>query len=183
MKNQLRLPHLPYKETIQTKTTLHLFLQIIGKIRLKSTPRKNHWWYITEYIDTRGFTTGPIPYNSGLDQFDITINVLKHQLEVNTSQDEFEFFPLDNQLTVADFYHKLTTLLNKLNISVSIVDVPFDLGIDKSFKDIIEYHHYDSKYVKNLWRTLLWINNVFQEFSGRFYGKPVRFNCIGILLI
>lgn len=67
MKNQLRLPHLPYKETIQTKTTLHLFLQIIGKIRLKSTPRKNHWWYITEYIDTRGFTTGPIPYNSGLD--------------------------------------------------------------------------------------------------------------------
>ncbi|MBO3099663.1 DUF5996 family protein [Gelidibacter pelagius] len=171
MKNQLKLPILPYKENVQKKMTLHLFLQIMGKIRLKMAPRKNHWWYITEYIETRGFSTSPIPYNSGADQFDMTINIQKHQLEVNTSRGDFEHFALHDKLTVADFYKKLMGILEKLNISVDIVDVPFDLGIDKPFSRITEYHHYDKEYTKDLWRTMLWISNVFKEFGGRFYGK------------
>ncbi|GGW30270.1 DUF5996 family protein [Arenibacter certesii] len=176
MENQFKLPKLPYSENIDKKMTLHLFLQILGKVRLKMTPRKNHWWYITEYIGTNGFTTGDIPYNSGADQFKITINVLDHQAEVNTSQGGYERFPLNERLTVADFYRTLMEILQDLNISVSIVDVPFDLGIDKSFGEITEYHHYDKNYVTDLWRALLWINNVFKEFSGRFYGKtcPVQ---------
>ena len=176
MKNQIQLPSLSYKENEQKKMTLHLFLQIIGKIRLKMTPRKNHWWYITEYVETRGFTTGPIPYNSGADQFDISINVQNHQLEVNTSQGDYEHFPLNDKLTVADFYKNIKEILNKLNIAVSIVDKPFDLNIDKPFSKITEYHHYDKKYTKDLWRSVLWIGNVFKEFSGRFYGKscPVQ---------
>lgn len=92
MENQLQLPQLSYKENVRKKMTLHLFLQIIGKIRLKMTPRKNHWWYLAEYIGTSGFTTGPVPYNSGADQFDISIKVLKHQLEVSTNQGDFEHF-------------------------------------------------------------------------------------------
>lgn len=171
MKNQHKLPVLPYKKYVQEKMTLHLFLQIIGKIRLKMTPRKNHWWYITEYIDTKGFSTRPIPYNSGADQFEICINVQKHQLEVHTSQGDFESFPLHDKLTVADFYKKLMNILETLNISVSIVDIPFDLDIDKPFSKITEYHHYNEDYTKNLWRTMLWIANVFKAFSGRFYGK------------
>lgn len=176
MKNQLQLPSLPYKENVKKKMTLHLFLQIIGKIRLKMTPRKNHWWYITEYIETRGITSGSIPYNEGADQFEIIINVQNHQLEVNTSQGEYEHFALNDKLTVADFYKNLKGILEKLNISVSIVDVPFDLDIDKQFSEITEYHHYDKDYTTDLWRTMLWISNVFKEFSGRFYGKtcPVQ---------
>lgn len=171
MENHLQLPTLQYKGNEQKKMTLHLFMQIMGKIRLKMAPRKNHWWYATEYIDIRGFTTGPIRYNAGADQFDVTINVQKHQLEINTSRGEFEGFGLDDKLTVAEFYQKLMGIMRKFDIPVSIVDIPYDLGIEKSFDEITKYHHYDKNYTENLWRTLLWINNVFKEFSGRFYGK------------
>ncbi|MBK6265118.1 hypothetical protein JKA74_08715 [Marivirga sp. S37H4] len=171
MDKLLNLPKLNYKGNEDKKMTLHLFLQVMGKIRLKMTPRKNHWWYVTEYVSTQGLTTGSIPYNSGLDKFSITLNVIQHKLEVNTSKGELESFPLHKSLTVADFYKKLIAIMQKLIIPVSIVDVPYDLGIDKSFGEITEYHHYDKEYTQNLWRSLVWIDDVFTEFSGRFYGK------------
>ncbi len=171
MENSLALPKLDYVGNEQQKTTLHLFLQILGKIRLKLTPRKNHWWYITEYVSYQGFTTGPIPYNHGMDKFELSLNVNKHLLEVTTSKGEYESFDLHTKLTVADFYKKLMGILKKLDIPVSIVDVPFDLGIEKQFGEITEYKHYDKEYTKKLWRILLWVDDVFQEFSGRFYGK------------
>lgn len=165
-----QLPSLDYQGNEQKKMTLHLFLQIIGKIRLKSTPRKNHWWFITQYISTKGITTGPVPYNDGLDSFDITLNVHRHQLEISTSQGEFESFSLVGK-SVADFHDHLYNILNKFKISVTILDKPFDLGIQKPFGLIKEYCHYDSDYTRSLWRILLWVADVFQEFSGRFYGK------------
>ncbi len=171
MDKQIKLPSLDYKGNEKKKMTLHLFLQVLGKIRLKMTPRKNHWWYITEYIGTNGFTTGPIPYNSGTDQFEITINVIDHRLEVSSSQGESGSFPIDDNLTVADFYQKLMETLQTMDVSVSIVDVPFDLGVEQAFEEITEYHHYDKTYASDLWRSMVWINNVFKEFSGRFYGK------------
>lgn len=171
MNQRLNLPKLNYKGNEDRKMTLHLFLQVMGKIRLKMTPRKNHWWYVTEYVDSKGLTTGSVPYNSGLDKFSITLNVIEHKLEVNTSKGEVESFPLHENLTVADFYKDLINIVQKLNIPVSILDVPYDLGIDKSFQEITEYHHYDKVYTQNLWRILLWVDNVFTEYSGRFYGK------------
>jgi len=135
------------------------------------SPRKNHWWYVTEYVDTRGLTTGPIAYNSGLDTFSITLNIIKHTLEVSTSKGEHDSFSLHESLTVADFYKKLITILEEFYITVSILDVPFDLGIEKSFEKITEYHHYDKVYSRDLWRTLLWVDTILKEFSGRFYGK------------
>lgn len=171
MKHSAKLPSLLYKGNEQKKMTLHLFLQIIGKIRLKSTPRKNHWWYVTEYVTTKGITTGPIPYNEGMDNFDITLNVHQHQLEVSTSSGESASFSLLNGISVADFYKRLSEILKGFNISVSIVDKPFDLNIEQPFGEIIEYHHYDETYTKDLWRSLLWVDGIFKEFSGRFYGK------------
>ncbi len=171
MNHSAKLPTLHYRGNEQKKMTLHLFLQIMGKIRLKSTPRKNHWWYVTQYVSTKGITTGPIPYNEGMDKFDITINVPRHQLEVSTSQGEFSSFPLRNGLTVADFYRQLFEMLEGFNISVSIVEKPFDLKIEKPFGGITEYHHYDKAYTNDFWRTLLWVDEVLKEFSGRFYGK------------
>ena len=151
--------------------TLHLFLQIIGKIRLELMPRKNHWWYITEYIDTLGITTGPMPYNSGLDTFTITLNVHEDQLEITTSQGEKKSFPLQEGTTVAQFYNHLMDHLATLGIRISIYDQPFDQDIEKHFDEITEYHHYDHDYTKAFWRTMLWVSGVFKEFSGRFYGK------------
>lgn len=171
MENSTILPSLEYKGNENKKMTLHLFLQIMGKIRLELTPRKNHWWYVTVYISTKGLTTGPIPYNKGMDTFDITINVHEHQLEVNNSKGEKADFSLLNKLTVADFYQNLWSILEQFNISISILDKPYDLEIDKPFNEITEYHHYEKEYTKDLWRTLLWIDGIFKEFSGHFYGK------------
>ncbi|WP_373517319.1 DUF5996 family protein [Pricia sp.] len=171
MENTLKLPPLHYKRNEKSKLTLHLFLQIIGKIRLKMSYRKNHWWYVTEYVDTRGLSTGPISYRSGTATFSITLDVLNHRLEVTTSDGEIENFSLSPKLTVASFYSQLMGILQKLHVQVSILDRPYDLGINKRFAEITEYHHYDREYTTDLWRTLLWVDDVFKEFSGRFYGK------------
>jgi hypothetical protein len=171
MKNSVKLPTPNYRGNEQKKMTLHLFLQIMGKIRLKSTTCKNHWWYVTEYVSTKGITTGPIPYNEDRDKFDITINVRQHQLEVSTSKGESASFPLLNELPVAHFYRQLSEMMERFNIAVSIVDKPYDLKIEKPFGEITEYHHYDQAYTQDFWRTLLWVDEVFKEFSGRFYGK------------
>lgn len=171
MKNVSGLPSLEYKGNEKSKMTLHLFLQIIGKIRLTLAPRKNHWWYVTQYISTQGLTTGPIPYNKGMNTFEVLINVHRHQLEVHTSQGETAHFALHPALTVAEFYQNLWSVLEQFDISVSIPDKPYDLDIDRPFGEITEYHHYDKVYTKTLWRILLWVDGVFKTFSGRFYGK------------
>ncbi|WP_158861478.1 DUF5996 family protein [Lunatibacter salilacus] len=171
MNRSLKLPLLSYKGNEQKKMTLHLFLQIMGKIRLTLTPRKNHWWYVTEYVSTKGITTGPIPYNKGMDTFDMTINVHQHQLEVSTSKGEFASFSLLNGTSVANFYKQLSEILKRFDIVVSILDKPYDVKIDKPFGEITEYHHYEEAYTKDFWLILLWVDGVFKEFSGRFYGK------------
>jgi hypothetical protein len=171
MKNSIQLPEIPYVGNEKSKLTLHLFLQIVGKIRLKMTPRKNHWWYITLYTDTLGLTTGPIAYNSGVDSITFTFNFLKHQLEIATSNGKNRNIELKQGLTVAQFYEKLMAALEDLSITIDILDKPYDLGIDKRFSEITEYHHYNKEYTQNLWQTLLWVDDVFKEFSGRFYGK------------
>ena len=171
MSNSSQLPLLNYKGNEQKKMTLHLFLQIMGKIRLELTPRKNHWWYVTLYVSTKGITTGSIPYNEGLDTFEVTINVHLHRLEVSTSKEESASFSLLHGLSVADFYSQLSEILRRFDIPVSIIDRPFDLNIDQSFGKIKEYHHYDEAYTKDFWRILLWVDGIFKEFSGRFYGK------------
>jgi hypothetical protein len=171
MSHSIKLPLLSYRGNEQKKMTLHLFLQILGKIRLKSTPRKNHWWYVTEYVSTKGITTGPIPYNDGMDTFELTINVHQHQLQVSNSKGQSADFSLLNGLSVAEFYKQLIEILKGFDITVSIIDKPFDLNIEQSFGEISAYHHYDETYTKDFWRILLWVDGVFKNFSGRFYGK------------
>ena len=92
MSNTLSLPPLPLEEWEQTKITLHLYLQILGKIQLALMPRKNHWWNITELISPSGITTHEIPYQDENDTFQITLNVLQHRLEVCTSKKELNPF-------------------------------------------------------------------------------------------
>lgn len=167
----MELPYLPYPKWTQTRMTLHLILQIIGKIRLKLTPRKNHWWYITLYVAPEGFSTGAIPMNDGLDVFSITFHVRERAVVVGNSRGDQRNLPLADGATVADFYAEIMFLMLSWGLEPDFVNRPMDLGIDKPFDQITEYHHYDWEAIETFWRMMLWTDGVFKEFSGRFYGK------------
>jgi hypothetical protein len=165
------LPRLQYKGSEQQKLTLHLFFQIMGKIRMSCSPRKNHWWHITLYVDTKGFTTGPVPYNKDFETFTLLLNVQNQRLEVATSGGEEASFDLSEEISVADFYLQLKAILRRFRIETEIIPKPFDLNIDQNFEQIEGVNSYDLEYVQGYWKTMLWASNVFKTFSGRFYGK------------
>ena len=171
MENTNVLPELKYVGNEKKKLTLHLFFQILGKVRMCFMPRKNHWWYITLYVNEKGFTTGPMPIEDGFESFSLTLNILENKVDIFKSTGEIRSFRLEKGLSVADFYNYLISTLKELDINVKINGKPFDLNIDKRFSEITEYHHYNKEYVTTYWKTFLWISSVFKEFSGRFYGK------------
>jgi hypothetical protein len=121
----MELPELPLKQWEKTKMTLHLYMQIAGKIKLKLMPRKNHWWNITLFVNAKGITTRSMLY--GDKSFKIQFDFIEHRLEITTSKGEFESFPLVEGLSVAQFHNQLFAILNKLKIHVQIVDKPFSL--------------------------------------------------------
>ncbi|TVR77740.1 MAG: hypothetical protein EA412_10305 [Chitinophagaceae bacterium] len=171
MQNNIKLPKLSYKGFEKSKLTLHLFFQIIGKTRLSYSHRKNHWWYVTLYADSRGFTTGPVFTEDGLNTFTISLNIHTHQIEIFKSTGENMFIELTEGMTIADFYNQYKAFLNQLDIQFDIHDKPYDMPVTKKFSEITEYKHYNKEYSKDLWKAFLWIDGVFKEFSGRFYGK------------
>lgn len=169
------LPPLPLAEWEATKTTLHLYLQIVGKIQLKLNPKRNHWWHITLYPCARGISSQQIP--CGDRTFEILFNFIAHRLEIQTSEGEYEEILLRDGLSVADFYQQLFAILNRLDITVRILAKPYDVpGIAKPFASLQEYHTYNPDQVESFWKVLLWTSGVFQEFCGRFDGKtcPVQ---------
>lgn len=171
MSTRNKLPELTYPGNEQKKLTLHLFFQILGKIRMCFTPRKNHWWYITLYVYDKGFTTGSIPINDGFDSFSLNLNILQSKLEIIKSSGEMKSFELYKGLAVATFYNNILNFLGDLDIDVKINGKPYDLKIEKKFSEITDIHHYDMEYSNTFWKTFLWVDSVFKEFSGRFYGK------------
>ena len=179
MNDHINLPELPFAAWKETRMTLHLIMQIIGKVRLKMTPRKNHWWYITHYLSVNGFSTSPVPMGDGINTFEINYDVINSQVKIVTSLGKTKVIPLQNGFTVADFYRQLITELESLNIQPHIIDKAFDVGIEKRFSEITEYHHYEQEYIHKFWQTMLWSDGVFKEFSGRFYGKtcPSQIYC------
>ena len=171
MNNKINLPSLPYNEWTETRLTLHLILQIIGKSRLKTTHRKNHWWYITIYVSARGFSTHAIPVDNGLNSFQVEIDIPKKAVVLTKSTGEEQLISLATNISVADFYSMYMKTLNNWGLDPKFINKPLDLGIDKSFDEIDEYHHYDWDYIQRFWEVMRWNNDVLQEFSGRFYGK------------
>ena len=167
------LPELPLEAWEQSKITLHLYMQIVGKIRLKAMPRKNHWWYVTLYVCPKGFTTYAIPYDDGFQTFEITFNLIDHQLEVVTSRGDSGSFALEDGLSVAQFYQQLFAMLGEFGITVSILARPYDVpGIKEApFAEISDYASYQKEYVERFWRIMMWVDGVFKEFSGRSYSK------------
>ncbi|MEM9143116.1 MAG: DUF5996 family protein, partial [Bacteroidota bacterium] len=133
--------------------------------------RKNHWWYITLYVTAKGFGTRGIPVNDGLDTLEIDFDI--KEKAVVLSHSSFEAIPISlvPQPTVAQFYEHFMNALASFGLHPQFVERPFDLGIDKRFDAIVEYHHYDWTYIHAFWKLMRWNQAIFQEFSGRFYGK------------
>ncbi|WP_224483155.1 DUF5996 family protein [Robertkochia aurantiaca] len=162
-------PALPIDEWEPTKETLHRYLQIVGKIRLALMPRKNHWWYITLYVNSRGICTGPIPYNDFV--FEIQLNFIQHQVEIFSSNGNQSSFSLEDGLSVGNFYSNIMKGLSDTGVMVSIKNIPYDLADTIPFDKDSQHNNYQKEYVTRFWQILIQVDQVFKEFSGRSYSK------------
>ncbi|WP_138431126.1 DUF5996 family protein [Fodinibius saliphilus] len=167
-------PALPLDEWKETKQTLHLYVQIVGKIRMELTPHQNHWWHVPLYVNTRGLGTSTIPYKD--HHFEINFDFIDHQLTVTTSQGEQEQFELYDGLSVSEFYQKLFGIFDQLDIDVDILAKPYDQPFDTPFPEDKEHNRYDKKYVERYWKILSHLVRLFQLFNRDFKGKvcPVQ---------
>ena len=160
---------LPLSEWKETKNTLHLYLQIVGKIRLALFPRMNHWWHVPFYVNPRGLTTRPIPY--GFGNFEIEFDFIEHALLISRHDGERKSFALRDGLTVADFYRQTFESLAALGIEAKIWAVPYEAASRTPFAEDTENKSYDKEYVERFRRILISVNDIFEEFRGRFIGK------------
>lgn len=164
----MTLPPLPLDEWEPTKNTLHLYLQIIGKVRLKLTPRVNHWWHIPYYLSARGLTTSPIPYAKGT--FEVEFDFIDHQVHFTTSNGERRDLALSPR-PVAEFYREAMATLDSLGVDVKIVARPYGVPMTEPFAEDTTHCSYDREYVERFFTILAWSDKVFKEFRGRFIGK------------
>lgn len=162
-------PEIPLDAWRPTKNTLHLYLQIVGKIRLQTHPRVNHWWHVPLYVSPRGLTTRTIPHAGG--SFEIEFDFHEHALKIKTSDGRYEDFALYDGLSVADFYASLFSNLAKLGLRPSIKAEPYEAPSTTPFADDHENCSYDKEYVERFHKVLVAVDDIFEEFRGRFTGK------------
>lgn len=162
-------PEMPLEAWRPTKNTLHLYCQIVGKIRLAMHPRVNHWWHVPLYVSPRGLTTRPIPYNGG--NFEIEFDFQDHELKIHTSKGELEDFALYDGLSVADFYSSLFSNLAKLGIEPKIRAIPYEAPSTTPFAEDTVNKSYDKKYVERFHQIQVAVADILEEFRGRFLGK------------
>ncbi|GCE26912.1 hypothetical protein KDA_23960 [Dictyobacter alpinus] len=167
-------PALPFTSWQDTCETLHLWTQIVGKVRLGLCPPTNHWWQSTLYLSARGLTTSPIPYPGGI--FEISFDFIGHKLLIETSQGERKILPLAPR-SVATFYREVMDALKELHIPVRINPLPNEIKDPIPFDQDEIHAAYDPVMVERFWRILLQTDTIFKEFRGRFIGKssPVHF--------
>ena len=172
--NETNWPPLPLEEWEATKQTLHRFAQIVGKVRLGLAPYRNHWWNVTLRLTTRGLTTPPMPTGDGRTVA-MDFDFVEHQLVITSSDGARRAFPLEG-LSVAAFHDRLFAALAEVGVQASIWETPFDLQPATPFPRDDEHATYDRTYVERWWRILVRVEQVFEEFSGRFVGKtsPVQ---------
>jgi hypothetical protein len=167
-------PSLPLEEWEATRATLHMWTQVVGKIRLEQTPLLNHWWNVALYVTARGLTTSAIPY--GERTFEIAFDFIDHTLNIRTSNGATRQLRLEPR-SVAAFYHEVMRLLHELDIEVKIWTMPVEIPDPVAFEKDEIHASYDADYANRFWRILLQSVKVFEEFRSRFTGKcsPVHF--------
>ena len=167
-------PQLVLEEWQDTLATLHMWTQIVGKIRLEQTPLVNHWWNVPLYVSARGLTTSPMAYQDRI--FEIEFDFIDHTLRIQCSDGSLATLDLRPQ-TVADFYEEVMEALHGLGIDVKIWPMPVEITNPIRFDQDQIHKSYDADYVNRWWRALVSIDDVFKEFRTRFIGKvsPVHF--------
>ncbi len=167
-------PELDWPSWSETAATLHLWTQIVGKIRLVQTPWTNHSWHVPLYVDCRGLTTSPIAHGARL--FEIRFDFLDQQLVVGTSAGLSARLELKPR-SVADFHGAVFRELELLGLEVRIHTTPSEIADPIPFERDTVHDHYDAEAAARFWRALLQADRVFREFRARFLGKcsPVHF--------
>ena len=167
-------PALPLAEWEPTRATLHMWTQIVGKVRTELSAPVNHWWHSTLYVTPRGLTTSIIPF--GPDSFDVEFDFLDHKVVVRTSRGQTKSVGMYPR-SVADFYREFMATLKSLGIEVKIWTQPQEVPDAIHFDQDEQHASYDGEYVRRLHRILMSCDEVFKQFRGRFLGKcsPVHF--------
>jgi hypothetical protein len=167
-------PALPFNEWQATAETLHMWTQIVGKIRLALTPWINHSWHVTLYATSRGLTTSPIPY--GFYTFEINFDFIDHDLRILKSDGAVRVLKLRPQ-PVAEFYGAVMKALKELGLEVTIDTTPNEIVDPIPFDQDDKHRSYDPEYANRFWRVLLQSTRVLTKFRSRFCGKcsPVHF--------
>ncbi|HEY4660817.1 MAG TPA: DUF5996 family protein [Terriglobales bacterium] len=167
-------PSLPLDSWNDTRATLHMWTQIVGKVRLALTPLINHWWNVPLYVTARGLTTSLIPY--GERSFELRFDFLKHQLVLETSDGALKALPLTAK-SVADFYQEFMAMLRAQDINVKIWRMPVEIPNPIAFDQDRVHASYDPESVEKFWRILVSVDAIFNQFRSRFIGKssPVHF--------
>lgn len=167
-------PSLPLEAWKDTYATLHMWTQVVGKIRLEQTPLVNHWWNVPLYVTARGLTTSAMPYMART--FEIDFDFIDHNLNIKTSDGAHQEIPLEPR-SVASFYHEVMSRLSELDIDVKIWTTPVEIPDPVPFEKDEVHASYDAEYANRFWRILLQTEKVFEEFRSRFTGKcsPVHF--------
>src|ERR1700730_6106518 len=168
-------PGLPFDEWKDTCATLHLWTQIVGKVRLGKAPMVNHWWQVPLYVTCRGLTTSPIPHESGAS-FQIDFDFIEHRLIIAISDGRVETLPLA-PCSVADFYQNVMGRLKSLGLEVRIWTVPVELPDPIRFDQDHTHAAYDPGWAHRFWQVLVQVDRVLTLFRSRFTGKvsPVHF--------
>ncbi|HET8677134.1 MAG TPA: DUF5996 family protein, partial [Blastocatellia bacterium] len=151
-------PALPLKEWQDTYATLHMWTQVVGKIRLEQTPMVNHWWNVPLYVTARGLTTSPMPYKGRA--FEIDFDFIDHLLLIKRDDGATETIPLAPR-SVADFYREVIDRLGALAIEVKIWPVPVEVEAPIRFDQDHKNASYDPEYANRLWRILVQTERVF----------------------
>ncbi len=166
-------PRLPYGEWRETRDTLHMYTQVIGKLRLALCPFEPGWANVALYLTARGLTTSPMPV--GLRTIDAEFDLLDHVLVIRSSDGLVERRPLGGP--VADFYHDVISALERLRVDVAISPLPSEVANPIAFPDDVSHHTYDAVYAARFHRVLSMVDVVFKEHRARFRGRttPVHF--------
>ncbi|MFE3458309.1 DUF5996 family protein [Nocardiopsis aegyptia] len=165
-------PDIPLESWYDTKQTLHRFEQIVGKVRLEHSPRRNHWWNVPFHLTGSGLTTRPMGLVDGNPVFTVDFDFVRHRLVASTLDGQEASLPLEG-LSVAEFYLRFQSLLDGLGVDGSISEAhPFDLpDSDRPFVQDHEHATYIPEHATRYWQVLSQVNLILEEFSSGFSGK------------
>jgi hypothetical protein len=167
-------PVLTLADWEDTRATVHMWTQIVGKVRLALEPRLNHWWQVTLYVSARGLTTSLM--HAGERGIEIEFDFIDHRLVLRTTVGDVRVVALEPR-TVASFYDATMAALHELGVRVEILGRPVEIAEAIPFADDVEHHAYDAEAVHRLWLALVQADRVLRQFRSRFIGKnsPVHF--------